>query len=97
MSTTESETLPVLNDGELARLVGDGSNLPSLTARGGLVLDPTRDDHRSVLDELKEKLPFIDFENGGATIISVKIGDVSVRVEVTPTTSSVSLTLVGTF
>ncbi len=103
MSSNESETLPVFEDGALvslaalASLATEPATLVSLRSPGGLTLDPARDDHRSVLDELKDKLPFVDLENGGARLVTVKLGEVPVSVEITPTPESVSVTLVGSY
>lgn len=97
MPNDASERKPDFDDGHFAALVGDHANLPLLGAPGGLTLDPAVDVHRSVLGELKAKLPFVDFENGAVRLVTVDVGGVPVNVEVKPTLDSLTLTIVGTF
>jgi hypothetical protein len=92
-----SETRIGFDGGQLATLLGDDANLPLLGAPGGLTLDPSVDVHRSVLDELRDKLPFLDLENGAVRLVTVDIHGVPVNVEVKPTLDSLSLTIVGAF
>lgn len=97
MSGDASEPRCRFDAGHLASLIGDDANLPLLGAPGGLTLDPAIDAHRSVLDELREKLPFVDLENGALRLVTLDVEGVAIHVEVKPTPDSMTLTIVGTF
>jgi hypothetical protein len=97
MPTDASESRGDFDAGHLASLIRDDANLPRLGAPGGLTLDPAIDAHRSVLDELREELPFVDLENGAVRVVTINLDGVPVNVEVKPTVDSVTLTIVGAF
>lgn len=97
MPNDRPEARSDLDGGHLASLISDDANLPLLGAPFGLTLDPAVDAHRSVLDELAEKLPFAGLGRGVVRWVTIDLGGVPVNVEVKPTLGSIKLTIVGAF